>query len=494
MAELAVLERPRAAQRTSPQPTSADHAAGMGEGSVRLSGVVAQAVGAMGMTGVVALVIPLILTVSGGGAWLTLVLASSVMLAVAWCISRLSRQVATTGGVYGLASMSLGHFGGVFVAWTTMSLFGLFSAATLAGFGIYATQFLVAVGLGSGQATTDVLYAVGIAASLAAAVSGMRRSAGVMLALEMLTGIAILVLMVAVLVHHGGSPVDRTQLTLHRTSTSMVLDGVVLAVLAFAGFESATVLGREATNPRRTISVALLLTVVIAGVFWTFCGYTMYLGFEHSHLDLASSTAPLGDLAALAHVGWLRRPIDLAVSLTLFGSLIALLNGLSRILFTMARDGIAPKPLLRVHPRWGTPWVANATVAVVWTITVLVMLVASIGPFTVVDDFGDINGYAYMVIYGTLAIGALTFLRRRRALRAFDVVAALASVLVLAYVFYDNATEPGSDSFIFYGVLATFAAMLSAYVLVRTKRPAVFARVGSSVGVDTRRDRGPVQP
>jgi amino acid transporter len=488
MATIAVHERDRAAGRLSTRSAAVDQTARMGQSSVRLSGVVAQAVGAMGVTGVVALVIPLILTVSGSGAWLTLVLASAVMLAVAWCISRLARQFATTGGVYGLASTSLGRFGGVFVAWTTMSLFGLFSAATLAGFGIYASQFLASVGLGWGHTTVYVLYGLGVTASLAAAVSGMRRSAGVMLALEITTGIAILVLMVAVLVHHGGSPVDRTQLTLHRTSTNMVLDGVVLAVLAFAGFESATVLGREASNPRRTIPVALLLTVVTAGVFWTFCGYVMYLGFEGAHLNLAASSAPLGDLATLAQVGWLGKPIDLAVSLTLFGSLIALFNGLSRILFTMARDGLAPKPLLKVHPRWGTPWVASTVIAVVWTVTVLVMVLASIGPFEIVDHFGDVNGYAYMVIYGTLAIGALVFLRRRRALRALDAIAAVASVLVLAYVFYDNATEPGSDRWIFYGVLATFATMLGTYVVVRAKRPAAFARVGASVGLDTRRD------
>lgn len=460
----------------------------MGSNSVRLPGIIAQAVGAMGMTSVVAVVIPLIVVTSKSGTWLTLVLASLVMLAVAWCISRLARQFATTGGAYGLASTSLGRFGGVFTGWTTLSLFALFSAGTLIAFGIYATQFLSVIGVASGHVATDMIYVVGIGASLAAALTGMRRSAGVMLALEILTGLVILGLMVAVLVHHAGSPIDHTQLTLHGSSLNAVLNGFVLAVLAFAGFETATVLGREAANPRRTIPISLIITVVIAGLFWTFCGYTMYLGFEHSHLNLATSTAPLGDLATIAHVGWLQTPIDLTVSLTLFGSLIALFNGLSRILFTMARDGLAPKPLLKVHRTWGTPWLANLAIAAIWTSTAALVILAQVNPFTIVNDFGDVNGYAYMAIYATLAIGSLVFLRRRGATRKFDAAAAVISVVVLVYVFYENASHPTSDGWIFYAVLATFATMLGAYFVVQAVHRHAFDRVGSSVQVDTQQD------
>jgi amino acid transporter len=455
---------------------------------VRLLGIIAQSVGAMGVTSVVALIVPLVATTAGSGAWLTWALASIVMLLVAWCIARLAGRFATTGGAYGLASTSLGRFGGVFVGWTTLILFGLFSAGTLAGFGIYASQLLSIIGVASGQAVSDACYAFGILAALLAAVSGMRRSAGVMLTLEIVTGLAIVVLMVAVLAHHAGSPIDHVQITLRHSSMNRVLDGFVLAVLAFGGFETATVLGREAASPRRTIPLALIATVVIAGIFWTFCGYVMYLGFEHSHLNLATSTAPLDELATVAQVGWIRTPIDATVSLTLFGSLIALFNGLSRILFTMARDGMAPPSLLKVHPRWGTPWVASALVASVWALTALAMILVQIGPFTIVNDFGDVNGYAYMVIYAMLALGALVFLRRQGALRRFDAVAALASVVVLAYVFYENASQPTSDGWIFYAVVATFAAMIAAYFLVQARSRSAFARVGASVRVGTEVD------
>jgi amino acid transporter len=490
MAEVAVADRRRAgrAAPASAAPrtaAAADDATAMGSGSVRLPGIIAQAVGAMGMTSVVAVVIPLVLVTAGSGAWLTLVLASLVILAVAWCIARLASEFATTGGAYGLASSSLGRFGGVFTGWTTMALFALFSAGTLAAFGIYATQFLSSAGIASGAIVTDALYAFGIGAALAAALTGMRRSAALMLGLELLTGVGILVLMVAVLLHHRGSPVDQAQLGLRGSSSGAVMSGFVLAVLAFVGFETATVLGREAESPRRAIPVALILTVVIAGLFWTFCAYTMYLGFEHSRLDLASSTAPLGDLARLARVGWLQTPIDAAVSLTLFGSLIALFNGLARVLFTMARDGLAPRFLRKVHPSWGTPWLAGIVIAAIWSATALVMIVFDVNPFTVVNDFGDVNGYAYMVIYATLAIGALVFLHRRGKLRGFDIAAGLVSVLVLGYVFYENASDPTSDGWIFDAVLTTFAVLVLTYFLVRARNRCAFDGVGSSAQLDT---------
>ena len=342
----------------TPETESLTEASHMSDHSVPLPGIIAQSVGAMGVTGIVALLVPLVAVTAGSGGWLTWILASVVVLMVAWCVSRLANQFATTGGPYGLVSKSLGRFFGVMVGWTSLVLIGLFTAGGLVGFGIYADQLLESAGLASGHAGSDIAYAIGLVGALVIAISGIKRSAVIMLVLEVVTVLVIVVLMVGVLVNHPGSVIDHSQLSLRGSSLRLVVDGFVLAVLSFGGFETATVLGREARNPLRAIPVAMLVTVAIAGVFWAFCGYTLYLGFEGSHHHLATAAAPLKDLAAVAGMSWLGNIIDAAVTLTLFGSLIAVFNGVSRLMFTMAREGLAPAPLMRVHRRWGTPWVA----------------------------------------------------------------------------------------------------------------------------------------
>ena len=462
-----------------------DEAAHMGSRSVRLPGIIAQSVGAMGVTGIVALLVPLVAETAGSGGWLTWVIAAVLMLLVAWCISRLSTQIATTGGPYGLVTKALGPFWGVFVGWISLLLIGLFTAGTLVGFGIYGSQFLASVGLVSGHAATDLCYGVGLAGSAFIAVSGMRRSAMAMLLMEVVALVVVLVVMVAVLVHHRIPIVDHAQLTLQHSSIGLVVDGIVLAVLSFGGFETATVLGREARNPLRAIPLSMLLTVSFAGLLWTFCGYVMVLGFQGAHVPIGSAAAPLEELASIGGVGWLRDVVTLTVSVTLFGSLIAVFNGVSRLMFTMAREGLAPAGLMRIHRRWGTPWVANVVLAVVWGVTIVIVAATGLAPFTALGDFGDVSGYGYMVIYAILAAGALVYLRRRHLLRPFDVAASVISVVVMAYVFYENAFLPSPDGWIFYAVLGGMVAMLLAYVAIRVLRPSVFDRVGSSVDDDT---------
>jgi len=442
----------------------------------------------MGVTGVVALIVPLVAVTAGNGAWLTWVIASVVLLQVAWCVSRLAGRFATTGGPYGLVSKALGRFGGVFVGWTTLIFVGLFSTGTLMGFGVYAAQFAHIFGVSTGRTTLAVFYVLGLACALAAALSGVTKSAIIMLGLEILTAIIIVTLLIAVLVNHHSSVVDHAQLTLHHSSLTLVLDGFVLAVLAFGGFESATVLGREAKNPLKTIPIAMIATVILAGAFWTICAYVVQLGFEGSHVSIATSVAngvPLQDLASIAQVGWLRDVIDLTVTLTLFGSIIAVFNSVARLMFTMAREGLAPKALLKVHRRWDTPWVACVALAGVWLITVIVVVATNVAPFTIVGDFGDVGGYGFMVIYIMLALGTLVYLTRLKQLKAIDLVAGVVSIVVMGYVFYENAFLPSPDGWIFYAVLATFASLAALYFIIRAISPQYFDRVGTSVDSDT---------
>jgi amino acid transporter len=465
-----------------PPAGEVDH---LGAGSVRLPGIIAQSVGAMGVTGIVALLVPLIAETAGSGGWLTWVIASLVMLMVAWCISRLATRIATTGGPYGLVCKALGQFWGVFVGWISLLLIGLFSAGTLVGFGIYGSQFLASVGVASGHAATDLCYLVGLVGSLLVAVSGMRRSAIVMLVMEAVALVVVLAVMAAVLVHHRVPIVDHTQLGLHHTSLGLVVDGIVLAVLSFGGFETATVLGREARNPLRAIPVSMLLTVSVAGLLWTFCGYVLVMGFEGAHVSIASAAAPLEELATIGGVGWLRDAVSLTISITLFGSLIAIFNGVSRLMFTMAREGLAPAPLLRINRRWGTPVVANVVLAVVWGVAIVVVVATDLAPFTALGDFGDVSGYGYMVIYAILAAGALRYLWRQHRLRPLDAAAAVISVGIMTYVFYENAFLPTPDGWIFYAVLGTMVGMVALYAALRVIRPSVFDRVGTSVDDDT---------
>jgi amino acid transporter len=449
--------------------------------------IVAQSVGNMGVSAVVALLVPLVAVTAGSGGWLTWILCSLAILLVALCISQLARRFATTGGLYGLAGKALGPLGAIITGWSVVILVGVLNGGVVIGFGAYASQFLDKLGLPNGPVTLAIAYLVGLAAAVWFARAGIERSATVMLVLEVITVLIITALLVAVLIGHHGGIVDHSQLTLQGSDLHLVLLGIVLAVLSFGGFESATVLGREARNPLQAIPRAMIATVVFAGIFWTFAGYTLYLGFEGTGVNLATSSEPLLDLANVAGVPWFRYLLDVSVSLTLFASLIASFNGVARMLATIAREGLAPRFLARHHPTRGTPTAAIYTIGAAWLVTVIIVVAINAAPLDVVDLLGDFAGYAYSVVYALICIAALVYLRRKRELTVGSALAAVVPVITLAYVLYNSVVPfpAWPDNVPLIGSIIGFAGMLVGYVVLRVRSPEVLARVGSSVDADT---------
>ncbi len=57
---------------------------------------------------------------------------------------------------------------------------------------------------------------------------------------------------------------------------------MVYTIFAFVGFESATTLGDEAREPRRTIPRAVMLTTLVVGVFYVVVSYAVTIGYGTS--------------------------------------------------------------------------------------------------------------------------------------------------------------------------------------------------------------------
>src|SRR6266404_3208979 len=70
------------------------------------------------------------------------------------------------------------------------------------------------------------------------------------------------------------------------------------ALQAYFGFESCLTVAEEVKNPRRNLPIALIGSVVMTGLWFTFAMYAVVVGYGSSHMDtLAAASAPLPDLA-----------------------------------------------------------------------------------------------------------------------------------------------------------------------------------------------------
>src|SRR6185312_4512896 len=215
--------------------------------------VLAQSVANMAPSAAMAL-LPLFVFYSAGNAlWLSFALGLVVLLIVGYCAAQFASRINSAGSFYVWVTRGLGPAAGHAAGWGLVLGYLFTGVATVLGFEIYGDQFLTGLGLSPGNhAARAILYVVGGLAPTLVAILDIRISQRSAFILEAVSVTIILILCVAVYVHKG-SVLDTAQLTLSGFKPGGLVVGMVLAIFAFVGFESAGALGQEARNPARSV-------------------------------------------------------------------------------------------------------------------------------------------------------------------------------------------------------------------------------------------------
>lgn len=348
-----------------------------------------------------------------------------VALLVANQYSEFSRELPTSGSAYTFVTEGLGPRWGFLTGWIGLIAivlgvpysFVLMSANLQAlvnrWFGLnvsWMAYYVVAVGI------VFALCYIGIRGSL--------RVDLVLLTFEV--GICV-VLAGIVLTQMGG----RGALTLtpfNPTSAppaGSLAIGIILGILNFIGFETAAALGEETRSPRRNIPRAVYGSVLVIGVFYVLMAYTATMGYGVDRIATLGSPgnpdqAPFDTIARAFSGGTLAALIDVAGVLSFFGAALAIVNGGARIIFTLAHDGLFPRPLAWAHPTRGTPGGAIVLLCSLGLVSGLA-LGSALTPIIAFGFLATLDALFVLLIYLLVNVACIRFFwRKRRA--SFSVV------------------------------------------------------------------------
>ena len=455
------------------------------KGVLSLFEVFAQSMADMGPSAAVGAISALVFATSGAGSWLVWGLATVALLCVSATLSYLAKRATTTGGLYALLARVVNPGAGLVVAWVE----GLAVAAALP-----AVMFQAAIFLGSYIALPlfglpDNVWTALIICLVFALVPGLftyydiRLSTRLMLILEMTSIALITLLMIIVLATHPGGIFNHDELTLHGLSFHTILLGGTLTIFAFNGFESCTVYGREARNPGRAIPASLVGSVGLAGLFFVFSSYVIFLGFSGTSHNVGTSANPLMDVADIAGVSWLGYIVSLGVIIGIFSVMIAAYAGGARFFLTLSREGLLPRSLGTVSAKRKTPIGATIFMGMWCFVPLVIVFAIHASVSNAYGNFGSLAGYGAAAMY----IGAALFVGisvvHKFGLKRLDLtVAGLVGAAALGYGIYVsfNPLVPVPADvwlFIFCGVVALACA---SYIWLKVAHRDVLARVGSS--------------
>lgn len=320
---------------------------------------------------------------AGSGLLIGLCVAAIIAYCNATSSARLAAVYPASGGTYVYGRERLGDFWGYLAGWGFVVGKTASCAAMALTVGFYAWP---------AQAHTVAVAAV--VALTAINYAGVQKSAWLT---RVIVVIVLAVLAAIVFGAMGTGRIGATVLDFADTSLAGVLQAAGLLFFAFAGYARIATLGEEVRDPARTIpraipialAIALIVYAVVAVVVLTTLGPTR----------LAASAAPLLDTAQVTDVWWLEPVVRVGAVVAATGSLLALILGVSRTTFAMARDRHLPHVLAAVHPTNAVPHRAE----------ILVGLVVSILAATV-DLRGAIgfSSFAVLVYYAVANASAWT--------------------------------------------------------------------------------------
>ncbi|MER6809517.1 APC family permease [Spirillospora sp. NPDC000708] len=464
----------------SPRPALAAPAGELRADAVSGLGVFAQGLAAAAPSVAIAGVPGSLFLVAGKGAFWAAIVGGVLAYLIAAVIALQARRTVSSGSLGTYAGNGLGPAAAFVTGWALIIGYIGFAAGGVLGAVLYFNSFLQEIGLHTDHLAVKVLLLV-LASAVAFLIPyrGVSLSVKAGLAFEVVSLLAISVILVASYVHYGAH-VDSGQFGLDHLGRSVTLIAAVTAVGSYAGFESAASLGHEARDAHRNVPRAILRLVIGLSLVYLIATYPEVLGFQGPHRLDADST-PLPVVARNAGVHWVTYVVDLSLGTAMIVFSSAVINSGARSLFTLARERALPSALGRVHAGFRTPHVAIAFVSLVGFAVGLIGTVSDVGRFKWDVYVSIVSSYSYLFAYLLVAIATPLWLRGIRSLTPAGLAVSILAVLGIGYVIYKNLVPvpEGAYRYLPYVFALLIAAGLARYLWLRARRPDVAARVGS---------------
>jgi len=406
---------------------------------------------------------------AGPGMLLSFIIAGFVCAVAALCYAEMASMVPVSGSAYTYSYASMGEIVAWIVGWALILEYAIAASAVSVGWSNYFVG-LVQSGLGIELPTfftKGAFAAVGGGINLPAIfvallvtallVIGTKESAmfnAVLVVIKVIALTAFIILAVPVMKMENFEPF-----------APLGFGGISAAAasifFAYVGFDAVSTAAEETKNPQRNMPIGLIGSLVICTVFYLLvasgaigamgaqpvmdsAGQALATGSKELQAQCAAlagagNTPLVCSDEALAHVlreiGYVNvgNLIGLAAFLALPSVVLMMLFGQTRIFFVMARDGLLPEGLAKVHPKFKTPHVVTMITGV------FVMAAAAFFP---VGQLADISNSGTLFAFMTVAIGVLILRRtaadRHRPFRTPIIwVVGPAAVLGCAYLFFN---------------------------------------------------------
>ncbi|MDU1795820.1 MAG: APC family permease, partial [Pseudomonas aeruginosa] len=215
-----------------------------------------------------------------------------------------------------------------------------------------------------------------------------------------------------------------------------LMAGAAVLCLSFLGFDAISTLAEEVKgDPARQIGRAALIALFIMGGI--FIAQTWLATDLAAGMNFKSADTAFYEIAEAAGGQWLSMLTAVATALA-WGVTVSITSqaAVSRLLYSMARDGRLPRALARVHPRYQTPHVSLYLVAVL-SLGIGWAFLDAPDVLTSLVNFGALTGFCLL----HLSVINHYYRRQRSGQWLRHLLFPLVGLAIIAYVLYSMSLD-----------------------------------------------------
>jgi APA family basic amino acid/polyamine antiporter len=176
--------------------------------------------------------------------------------------------------------------------------------------------------------------------------------------------------------------------------------GAAYIFFAYIGFDAVSTTAQEAKNPQRDLPIGMIASLAICTVLYIAVAgvLTGMVHWQQINIEAPVARAFLDrGLTTASHI------ITLGALAGLTSVMLVMLLGQTRVLYSMANDGLLPKKFFAdVHPKFRTPWKNTILVG---------LLAAIVGSVTPIDDIGKMVNIGTLLAFVIVSISVMVLRR-----------------------------------------------------------------------------------
>ena len=314
----------------------------------------------------------IIYNMSAGMVPLVYVIGVVAMFFTALSYMAMSQEFPLAGSAYAFTRGTFGDGAGFIAGWAVILDYLLSPALIYIGAAVAIDAVLPGLPI---EAWGLGLLAINTVINLRGIDSVTRTNTGLLLL--QLASLALFLIFAAVAVARGTAGAHLSLqpfFNAHRIAPDVVLGAVSVGVLNYLGFDQISTLAEEARGGPSLVARATLLTLVVTAVLFVSQSYLASLFVLKLHAFPAGKASYAGFYTVAAMIGgsWFKAALSIAgMFLAGIASALTAQASISRLLFSMARDGRLPRSFAHVDPRRQVPDRATVLVAIVTAVLIL---------------------------------------------------------------------------------------------------------------------------